>query len=83
MAELRDQVSQYIGFKPNEIYFPITEEDRQILQEIILDQKEMEDIVMNDYGYTTESRYSKSRLLKSRQQNPKTQNPDKLKSRQH
>src|SRR5260364_338726 len=51
MAELRDQVSQYIGFKPNEIHFPITEEDRQILQEIILNQKKMEDIVMNDYRF--------------------------------
>ncbi|RGB21426.1 hypothetical protein C1646_778057 [Rhizophagus diaphanus] len=28
MAELRDQVSQYIGFEPNEIRLPITEEDR-------------------------------------------------------
>ncbi|CAG8817735.1 19171_t:CDS:2, partial [Cetraspora pellucida] len=51
MAELCDQVSQYIGFKPNEIHFPIIEEDRQILQEIILDQKEIEDIVMNDYQF--------------------------------
>ena len=28
MAELQEKVSQYIGFKPNEIRPPITEEDR-------------------------------------------------------
>ena len=35
MTELRDQVSQYIGFEPNEIHLPITEEDRQIFGKII------------------------------------------------
>ena len=51
MAELRDQVSQYIGFKPNEICLPITEEDRWLFSKIIADQEGMADIVMDDYRY--------------------------------
>ena len=51
MAELRDQVSQYIGFSPNEIRLPITEEDRQEFRKIIADQEGMADIVMDDYRY--------------------------------
>ncbi|PKK56355.1 hypothetical protein RhiirC2_800203 [Rhizophagus irregularis] len=51
MAELRDQVSQYIGFEPNEIRLPITEEDRQIFRKIIADQEGMADIVIDDYRY--------------------------------
>ena len=51
MAELRDQVSQYIGIKPNEIRLPITEEDRQEFCKIIADQEKMMDIVMEDYRF--------------------------------
>jgi hypothetical protein len=51
MAELRDQVSQYIGFSPNEILLPITEEDRQEFRKIIADQEGMADIVMDDYRF--------------------------------
>ncbi|GET60010.1 hypothetical protein GLOIN_2v1770751 [Rhizophagus irregularis DAOM 181602=DAOM 197198] len=51
MAELRDQVSQYIGFEPNKIHFPITEDDRWLFRKIIADQEGMRDIVMDDYQY--------------------------------
>jgi len=51
MAELRDQVSQYIGFEPNEIRLPITEEDRWLFSKIIADQEGMADIVMGDYRF--------------------------------
>ncbi|CAG8841407.1 7452_t:CDS:2, partial [Gigaspora margarita] len=51
MTELHDQVSQYIGFEPNEICLPITEEDRQVFREIIADQELMGDIVMDDYQF--------------------------------
>ena len=49
MTELQEKVSQYIGFKPNEIRLPITEEDRQEFHKIIADQEKMTDIVMDDY----------------------------------
>ena len=51
MAELQEKISQYIGFKPNEICPPITEEDRQEFRKIIVDQEKMTDIVMNDYQF--------------------------------
>ncbi|CAG8761726.1 17632_t:CDS:2, partial [Rhizophagus irregularis] len=51
MAELRDQVSQYIGFEPNKIRLPITEDDRWVFRKIIADQEGMADIVMDDYRY--------------------------------
>ncbi|CAB4399803.1 unnamed protein product [Rhizophagus irregularis] len=51
MAELRDIVSQYIGFESNEIRLPITEEDRQEFRKIIADQEKMRDIVMDDYQF--------------------------------
>jgi len=51
MTELRDQVSQYIGFEPNEICLPITEEDRWLFSKIISDQEGMADIVMDDYQF--------------------------------
>ncbi|CAB4396546.1 unnamed protein product [Rhizophagus irregularis] len=51
MAELRDIVSQYIGFESNEILLPITEEDRQEFRKIIADQEKMRDIVMDDYQF--------------------------------
>ncbi|CAG8782165.1 30599_t:CDS:2 [Gigaspora margarita] len=51
MAELRDQLSQYIGFEPNEIRLLITKEDRQVFHEIIADQKKMTDIVMDNYQF--------------------------------
>ncbi|GES80529.1 hypothetical protein GLOIN_2v1770751 [Rhizophagus clarus] len=51
MAELRDQLSQYIGIKSSEICLPITEEDRQKFQKIIADQGKMTDIVMEDYQF--------------------------------
>ncbi|CAB5202211.1 unnamed protein product [Rhizophagus irregularis] len=57
MAELRDQVSQYIGFEPNKIHFPITEEDRQEFCKIIADQK-MTDIVMEDYRFLQHHRHN-------------------------
>ena len=51
MAELRDQVSQYIGFKPNKIHLSITEENRWLFSKIIADQEEMADIIMDNYWY--------------------------------
>ncbi len=51
MAELRDQVSQYIGFEPNEIHLSITEDDRWLFRKIIADQEGMRDIVMDDHRY--------------------------------
>ncbi len=51
MAELQKKVSQYIGFKLNEIRLPITEEDRQEFHKIITDQEKMTDIVMDDYQF--------------------------------
>ena len=49
--ELRDQISKYIGFSPEEICLPITDEDKQLFQELIADQEEMTDIVMNEYNH--------------------------------
>jgi hypothetical protein len=51
MAELRDIVSQYIGFELNEICLPITEEDRWVFRKIITDQEGMADIIMDDYQF--------------------------------
>ena len=51
MAELRDQVSQYIGFESNKIRLLITEEDKQIFCKIISEQEVIEDIVINDYRF--------------------------------
>ncbi|CAG8636678.1 8714_t:CDS:2, partial [Gigaspora rosea] len=51
MAELRDQLSQYIGFEPSEICLPITEEDIQEFRKIIADQEKMTDIVMDEYRF--------------------------------
>jgi hypothetical protein len=51
MAELRDIVSQYIGFESNEIHLPITEEDRQEFRKIIADQEKMRNIVIDDYQF--------------------------------
>ena len=51
MAELQKKISQYIGFKPNEIRLPITEKDRQEFHKIIADQETMTDIVMDDYQF--------------------------------
>jgi len=62
--ELRDQISKYIGFSPEEIRPPITDEDKQLFREIIADQEEMIDIVMNEYRFLpffprlSEKRYS-------------------------
>ncbi|CAG8775346.1 6151_t:CDS:1, partial [Rhizophagus irregularis] len=49
--ELRDQISQYIGFKSNEICLPITEENRQVFCEIIADHEKMTDIIIDDYQF--------------------------------
>ena len=51
MAELRDIVSQYISFEPNEICLPIIEENRWLFHKIIADQEGMADILMDDYRY--------------------------------
>src|SRR5581483_6188088 len=51
MAELHDQVSQYIGFEPNKIRLSITKEDKQIFCKIISEQEEMGDIVMDNYRF--------------------------------
>ena len=51
MAELQAKVSHYIGFEPNEICPPITEEDRQEFCKIISDQEKMADIVIEDYRF--------------------------------
>ncbi|RIA99211.1 hypothetical protein C1645_811683 [Glomus cerebriforme] len=47
MAELRDQVSQYIGFKPNEICLLITEEDKQDL--LLEDENDLGDGLQNGF----------------------------------
>ena len=49
MAELHDQVFQHIGFEPNEIHLPITEDNRWLFRKIIADQEGMRDIIMDDY----------------------------------
>jgi len=49
--ELRDQISKYIGFSPEEIRLPVTEEDKQLFRELIADQEEMIDIIMNEYQF--------------------------------
>ncbi|RHZ58776.1 hypothetical protein Glove_368g55 [Diversispora epigaea] len=51
MSELREKLSQYIGFEPEEIYLPITDEDKQLFRELITGQEEMTDIVMNEYRF--------------------------------
>src|SRR6266487_484013 len=51
MAELREKLSQYIGFEPYEIRLPITDEDIRLFQEIIADQEGMTDIVMKEYRF--------------------------------
>jgi hypothetical protein len=51
MAELRDQVSQYIGFEPNEIRLPITEDDRWLFRKIIADQEGIGNTIMDDYRF--------------------------------
>ncbi|RHZ85014.1 hypothetical protein Glove_73g48 [Diversispora epigaea] len=51
MSELREKLSQYIGFEPEEIYLPITDEDKQLFRELITGQEEMIDIVMNEYRF--------------------------------
>ncbi|RHZ76915.1 hypothetical protein Glove_187g145 [Diversispora epigaea] len=51
MSELREKLSQYIGFEPEEIYLPITNEDKQLFRELITGQEEMTDIVMNEYRF--------------------------------
>ncbi|CAI2189754.1 605_t:CDS:1, partial [Funneliformis geosporum] len=58
MAELYDQVSQYIGFEPNEICLLITEEDRQMFQRIISEQEGMEDIIIDDYQFLLQHSYN-------------------------
>jgi len=37
--ELRDQISKYIGFNPEEIRSPITDEDKQLFRKLIADQE--------------------------------------------
>ncbi|CAG8838983.1 18299_t:CDS:1, partial [Gigaspora margarita] len=51
MTKLCDQVSQYIGFEPNEIHLLNTEEDRQVFHKIIANQELIGDIVMDDYQF--------------------------------
>ncbi|CAG8666320.1 17254_t:CDS:1 [Acaulospora morrowiae] len=46
--ELRDQISKYIGFSPEEIRLPITDEDKQLFRELISDQEKM---IMNEYRF--------------------------------
>lgn len=42
--ELRDQISKYIEFSPEEIYLQISEEDRQLFREIIVGQEKITEI---------------------------------------
>ncbi|RHZ77622.1 hypothetical protein Glove_174g85 [Diversispora epigaea] len=51
MTELREKLSQYIGFESGEIHLPITDEDKQLFRELIAGQEEMTDIVMNEYRF--------------------------------
>ncbi|RHZ79481.1 hypothetical protein Glove_144g55 [Diversispora epigaea] len=48
MTELREKLSQYIGFEPEEIHLLITEEDKQLFRELITGQEEITDIVMEE-----------------------------------
>lgn len=49
--ELRDQISKYIGFSPEEIRLPVTEEDKQLFRELIAEQEGMTDIVVDEYRF--------------------------------
>ncbi|CAG8852888.1 44658_t:CDS:2, partial [Gigaspora margarita] len=58
MAELRDKLSKYIGFSPNEVHLPITEEDRQLFRKLIAEQKEITNIVMDEYQFLIHHGYN-------------------------
>ncbi|CAG8691107.1 6193_t:CDS:2, partial [Dentiscutata heterogama] len=51
MAELREQLSEFIGFKPDEIHFPETERDQQLFRKIIADQRMATNIVIDDFHF--------------------------------
>ncbi|CAG8576331.1 4958_t:CDS:1 [Paraglomus occultum] len=56
--ELCDKLSKYIGFEPEEIRLPITDEDKQLFRELIADQEEMVDIVMDEYRFLLHRRHN-------------------------
>ena len=47
-----------LGFEPNEIRLPITEEDRWLFSKIIADQEGIADIVMDNYRYLLRYRHN-------------------------
>ena len=51
MAELREQLSEFIGFKPDEIRFPETERDKRLFRKIIADQRMATNIVLDDFHF--------------------------------
>ncbi|CAG8572466.1 4822_t:CDS:2 [Ambispora leptoticha] len=46
-SELREQLSEFIGFKLDEIRLPETERDQQLFQKIIADQRTATGIVID------------------------------------
>ncbi|CAG8667398.1 10998_t:CDS:2 [Gigaspora rosea] len=51
MAELREKLSEFIGFKPDEICFPETEKNQQLFRKIIADQRMATNIVIDDFHF--------------------------------
>ena len=58
MAELREQLSEFIGFKPDEIRFPETERDQRLFRKIIADQRMANNIVMDDFYFLLRTGYN-------------------------
>ena len=56
--ELREQISKYIGFSPEEIRLPITDEDKQLFQKEIADLEKITNMVMEEYQYLQRNGYN-------------------------
>ncbi|CAG8832473.1 27749_t:CDS:2, partial [Gigaspora margarita] len=78
MAELRDKLSKYIGFLPNEVRLPITEEDRQLFRKLIAEQEEITDIVMDEYQFLIHHGYNFKGTLSPRLMNLTPPRPAKV-----
>ncbi|CAG8508070.1 3413_t:CDS:2 [Ambispora gerdemannii] len=49
VKELREKLSEYIGFKPEQIRMPITAEDQDLLRKLIAQQEQITDIVIGEH----------------------------------
>jgi len=47
--ELHEKLSEYIGFKPEQIRMPITAEDQDLFRKLITEQEQITDIVIGEY----------------------------------